>query len=113
MAKKGSKLTEADLTFRDHVLEQLDSVGDVTSRSMFGGLGLFESGNMFGIVSKARLFFKVDDDSRPKYEEAGSSQHKPMPYWSVPAEVMDDRDALHGWAEEAVAVALATAKKKK
>lgn len=113
MAKKGSKLTEADLQFRDHVVEQLAGVGDVTSRSMFGGLGIFESGDMFGIVSKARLFFKVDDATRPKFEAAGSEKHGPMPYFEVPAEVLENADKLQSWARDAVAVAHATAKKKK
>jgi len=39
---------------------------------MFGGYGLRSGGVFFGIVHKGRLYFKVDDASRPDYQAAGS-----------------------------------------
>jgi TfoX/Sxy family transcriptional regulator of competence genes len=55
----------------------------------------------------------VDDTSRPRYEEAGSEQFMNMPYWSVPADLLEDRDELQEWAAEAVAVGHATASAKR
>lgn len=88
--------------FVEHVLDQLG--GDVTARAMFGGHGLYHAGAMFGIVYGSAVYFKVDDRTRPLYESAGSSCFAPRPgqrlisFFTVPAEVLDDRDALVAWA---------------
>lgn len=112
MGKKGAKQSGAAAAFKDQVVETLNTVGDVTSRSMFGGFGVFESGAMFAIVdSTARLYFRADDSTRGRYEAAGSAQHRPMPYFEVPAEVAVDETALIEWASEAAQVAHANKKK--
>lgn len=88
------------------MLEALGPVGDLSSRSMFGGFGLFESGTMFAIVdSGGRLYFRVDSDTQVRYEDAGSQKHKPMPYFEVPVDVLDDDPRLLEWAREAADVA--------
>lgn len=113
MGKKGARNNAAAAAFKDDVAERLRPVGDVTSKSMFGGFGIFESGNMFAIVdSEARLYFKADASTKVRYEAAGSVQHKPMPYFEVPAGVAEDEASLIEWAAEAVNVARATSKKK-
>ncbi len=114
MGKKGVKKSGQAAAFAEEIVAMLKPVGDVTHRSMFGGFGIFESGDMFAIVdSKARLYFKADAATRARYESAGSEQHRPMPYFSVPAEVTDDEAALLEWATEAARVAHTTSKKKK
>src|SRR5258705_11220084 len=65
--------------FRSFVLDQLSELEDVTSRSMFGGVGLYSRGLFFGIVARDRLYLKVDDDNRPAYEEAGEKPFRPYP----------------------------------
>ena len=112
MGKKGAKTTSAAGKIAQEMVEALQPVGEVTSKSMFGGYGIFESGTMFALVSpEAELFFRADDRSRQRYEDAGSSQHKPMPYFEVPADVLEDGTTLIQWAEEAVQVAHAAKKK--
>jgi DNA transformation protein and related proteins len=103
----------ADPAFRDSVLERLDSLEGISSRPMFGGYGVFAEGDMFALISGAALFFKVDDSNRALYEEAGSKQHAPIPYYLVPAEVMEDQDKLEDWAKTSIAIARATPKKKR
>lgn len=113
MGSKGAKNNTAAAAFKDEMVAALMPVGDVTSRSMFGGFGIFESGDMFAIVdSEARLYFKADSTTRSRYESAGCKQHKPMPYFEVPADVAEDEASLVEWASEAAAVAHATKKKK-
>ncbi len=102
----------ADAGYHDHVMEMLVPLGGMTSRSMFGGYGVFQEGDMFALISGSTLYFKVDDSNRPAYEEAGSSRFKPMPYYEVPADVIEDRDNFKKWANIAIAVGHATAKKK-
>lgn len=114
MGKKGAKSNAQAAAFRDDVVERLQPVGDVGSRSMFGGFGIFQNGDMFAIVdSSSRLYFKVDDTTRARYESAGSEQHKPMPYFEVPADVADSDATLIDWANEAVQVAHNTSKKER
>ncbi len=107
-------------SFRDYVVEQLQGLGEVTVRRMFGGAGLYAGGVFFAVMDNDELYFKVDDATRPRYEAAGSGPFAPMPtegpmrgYYEVPADVLDDRDELAAWARDAVAIGRAAAKKKK
>lgn len=103
----------ADPAFRDHVIEMLGPLEGVSSRSMFGGYGIFAEGDMFALISGSALFLKVDDSNRAAYEEAGSEQYRPMPYYGVPAEVLEDQEKLIAWAQTSIAIARATPKKKR
>ena len=88
------------------MLATLGPVGNISSRSMFGVFGLFDGGTMFAIVdSGGSLYFRVDSSTQGRYENAGSQKHKPMPYFEVPVDVLDDDSRLLEWAREAVQVA--------
>ena len=50
MGQKGAKLTTDSESYLSDVMTRLESLGDVTSRKMFGGFGIFHDGAMFGIV---------------------------------------------------------------
>lgn len=103
--------------FRDFVLEQLAGAAGaapaVSARAMFGGYGLYgESKVLFAVLDDDAVFFRVDDDSRPDYEAAGSRPFAPMPgqqpmryYWELPAEVLEDREMLAVWKARAVLAA--------
>lgn len=105
MGQKGAKLTAEAEAFHETVARKLKSLGVVTSRKMFGGVGIFKDGKMFAIVSGTRLFFKVDDSNRADYEKAASKKHVPMPYYEVPASVMANAKKLLSWARAAAKVA--------
>ena len=101
--------------YRDFVLEQLAVAGQVTSRAMFGGVGLYLDGLFFALIDDDTLYFKADDSTRARYEGSESKPFSPFPerpeqtmaYWQVPAEVLEDPDELATWAREALGVALA------
>ena len=62
MGKKGDKMSADAPKEAEAVVEILNGIGDVSSRKMFGGFGLFEGGKMFGIIdSGGKLFLKADD----------------------------------------------------
>ena len=103
----------ADAQFRDNVLESLAVVGGITCRSMFGGYGIFADADMFALISGSALFFKADDSNRSRYEDAGSARYGSMPYYRVPAKVLEDRDELVDWARTSIAIARSTPKKKR
>ena len=99
--------------FRDYLLEQLADAGPVTPRRMFGGVGLYARGVFFGVFDNDRAYFRVDDVTRRRYEAHGSGPFAPIPgeasmrnYYEVPAEVLDDREALAEWARESIGVAV-------
>ena len=98
--------------FRQFVLDQLDELGNVAPRSMFGGVGLYYRDIFFGIIAGDVLYLKVDESTRPEYERAGMRAFKPYPhrsgtmqYYSVPLEVLESTAELARWARAAVAVA--------
>ena len=98
--------------FKSFVLDQLEGLGNVTPRSMFGGVGLYRAGVFFGILAADVLYLKVDDGNRPDYEEAGSRPFRPyadrsgtMQYWAVPLDVLESAPELVAWARKAVASA--------
>jgi DNA transformation protein len=111
------------MTARDEfsalVLELLAPLGPVAARRMFGGVGLFHRGTIFGLIVREELFFKVGEANRAEYEAAGQApltyatrhgEHRLASYWSCPPELLDDPDRLRAWAGKAVDVALAAAR---
>lgn len=100
--------------FADYIVDKLRGLGDVHSRAMFGGYGIFHERLMFALLSDDVLYFKVDDTNRVMYEEAGSVKFPHgISYWEVPANIFEDTDKLYEWAEKSIAIARAKAKKKK
>jgi DNA transformation protein len=97
----------------DQITGRLISLGGISSKAMFGGFGIFHEGAMFGIIKGTGLFFKVNDSNRLGYEKAGSNQYKPMPYYQVPTDVIDNPDSLLEWARASIKVAHETPTKKK
>ena len=103
MGKKDSKLTQAANEVCESVVQTLTPIGDVSSRKMFGGHGIFENGAMFALVNSAgELFFKVDDTNRPRFDQVGSKQHGKMPYFQVPSNVFEDANLLQEWAQVSI-----------
>src|SRR5438105_9344608 len=94
--RRTSRSLKVSDTFKSFVLDQLEELGDVTPRSMFGGVGLYHRGIFFGIVAADVLYLKVDATNRPDYERAGMHPFKPYPnrpgtmqYYAVPLDVLE------------------------
>jgi DNA transformation protein len=104
-------------SFRTFVLDQLGRVVPrIRARSMFGGVGIYSGELFFALLANDTLYLKVDDSNRPDFEAIGMGPFLPygderdkMQYYEVPADLLDDPDALRPWAEKSIAVA---AKKK-
>ena len=99
--------------FHQYVLAQLQRAGRVTSRRMFGAVGLYCDDVFFAIIDDDTLYFKVDDTTRPDYESRGMKPFRPyknkpevsMTYYTVPVDVLDDAEELVLWARRSVAIA--------
>src|SRR4029079_18736334 len=98
--------------FKSFVLDQLAELGDVTPRSMFGGVGLYHRGVFFGILARDTLYLKVGDSNRADYKRARTKAFRPYPnrsgtmkYYAVPLEILESPTDLAVWAVKAIAVA--------
>jgi DNA transformation protein len=105
------------------VVEQLALAKRLTSRRMFGAVGLYCDGAFFALVDDDTLFFKTDATNRADYETRGMRQFCPYPerpdrpgakmaYHEVPADVLEDPEQLGAWARKSVAVAMSAASSK-
>ncbi len=100
-----------DDAFVRFVRDQLRALGEVRSRAMFGGHGLYLQGVFFGIVFDGRLYLKTDAATVAAYAAAGMGPFRPTArqtlarYYEVPPEILEDGERLDGWARTAVAVA--------
>ena len=101
---------------RAHILDLLGPL-DVVARAMFGGVGFFKDGAMFGLIAGDSFYLKTDDSNRAAYEEAGSApftyegKGRPvvMPYHTAPEELLEDADEMRAWARKSIAIAIAAA----
>ena len=99
------------------VLEQLDPLGPIMPKRMFGGVGLYAGDLFFALLSGNVLYLKADDSTRGDLEKAGARPFQPYPdrprgsgtmqYYSVPAAILEDGDALIAWAKQSVSIARA------
>jgi DNA transformation protein len=93
--------------FKDFVLDQLTSLSGISTKAMFGGYGLYQSGAFFGIIHRGRLYLKTDEASRKAYRARGTKPFQPnrrqrlKSYYEVPVEILEDREQLAIWARTA------------
>jgi len=91
------------------LVECFSTFAPVTSRSMFGGYGLFVDGAMFALVDDGTLYLKADDVNRQAFEAAGMQpwtfqsrgRAMQMGYYPIPEDDLHDPAALRGWFEGA------------
>jgi DNA transformation protein and related proteins len=96
-----------------HVLDLLAPLGDVHSRAMFGGHGVYCGELFFALIAKNELFFKVDDTNRAEFEAEGltpftyqkQGKSQSMSYYRAPADAVDDSDVMLVWAKKGFAAA--------
>ncbi len=79
---------------------------------MFGGVGIYAGELFFALIADDTLYFKVDESNRADFEARRMGPFQPygdsgetMGYYQVPAELLEDPEALRPWAEKAIAVA--------
>ena len=117
-------MTDQD-EFVDFLLEQMQASGiDITSlraRKMFGGHGIYFNDVMFALVAEEELYFKLGDNNQQDYESAGlprfsyerGGKRFEMSYAAAPAEIYDEPDMMHDWANAAIDAAMAANRNKK
>jgi TfoX/Sxy family transcriptional regulator of competence genes len=108
----------------EYIIEQLDALGNVTTKRFFSGTSLNIGGLQLGFVSSEEtLYLRLNTDDRAELEtlggepfsysrKTGKTTSTPG-YFSVPSEIIDDRDAINDWCLRAYAYARETYKPKK
>jgi DNA transformation protein len=105
--------------FESYVVEQLSVAASVNSRRMFGGVGLYLDDVFCALIdSTGRVYLRVGDSNRGDFQAAGMQQFRPkstggaMPYFEVPADVLEDQGELRTWAFKARSAAVAASRAK-
>lgn len=94
--------------FSTYILDQLQELGIIEEKQMFGGYGLYLEDIFFAIINDDRLYFKTSQESRKKYEEAGMEPFQPsekqtlISYYEVPVFVLEDQKLLCEWASDSI-----------
>jgi DNA transformation protein and related proteins len=99
--------------FAAFVVDGLSELGDVTAKSMFGGVGLYCDGVFFGIIARDVVYFKTDEVNRPAYRQRrmppfmpnGKKNGRQPRYYAVPLDVLES-PTLVDWARAAVLAAM-------
>ena len=109
-------MTKPIESFHEYVIgDILGHIAGITSKRMFGGYGIYLDGAIFAFITgDDELRFKASEETKDKYEKLGGKQfiytgHKnkkptAMPYWTVPEEIMENREKIEDWAREAAAL---------
>ena len=100
----------ADESFKVFVLDQLSELPELRVKAMFGGYGLYQRDNFFGILMDGRLYFKTDPQSCARYLARGMTPFTyekgrrvvSLRYFEVPPETLESREQLVAWAKRAV-----------
>lgn len=104
--------------YLEYALGQLSALESVTSRRMFGGVSLYQSGAVFALIDNDSLYFKVDEGNRSDYTVQGMTPFCPfgqkgptMSYYQVPDAVIENPNELAIWARKSVEVSLRAKRK--
>jgi DNA transformation protein len=101
-------------SFRRFALEQLGRVvpGGVRGRAMFGGVGVYAGERFFALLDDDTLYLKADDATRAAFVAEGLRPFMPfgdethvMSYYGVPADWLEDAEALRPWVDRALEAA--------
>lgn len=106
-------MKKVDTSFHDFVVHDLlaDILG-IRSRRMFGGWGIYKRDKFFAIIMGGRLYLKARAELAAQFKKHRSKPfvytRKPkkrvtLSYWSVPEDVLENRDEFFRWVEGSLA----------
>ena len=96
---------------RAAIEEIFAALGPVAIRRLFGGHGIYHAGLIVGAIMDGDILLKADAETEPLFVAAGATQWTyafkrgttiRMPYWTIPAAVIDDPDQRATWVRLAL-----------
>jgi DNA transformation protein and related proteins len=100
--------------FAEEIIDQLAEVHALNSRRMFGALGLYARGAIFGMIVDETLYLKLDEADFDSLRLLGGEPLRPVSrkpylesarYVAVPQEMVENRDEMLGWVRRAIGTA--------
>ena len=93
----------SDKKFVQFVVDQLDNVGTITFKNMFGEYGVYSNGKLFGLICDNKLFIKPTSGGRSFSKDVAEAPPYPGAKNSLLIEdQLDDRE----WLSELVRITL-------
>lgn len=100
--------------YLEYLKELLEWLPQRRTRRMFGGAGFYSDEVFFAIADNSGLYLKGDSQSEPFYRKSGAEPFtyeakgkiNRLNFWSVPADVLEDPEALQRWVRIALDAAL-------
>lgn len=97
----------------NHILDQLSFLGGIRIKRMFGGYGIYRHEIFFALVIDNHIYFKVNHNNHQDYEAYESHPFTyerngklvALSYWQVPIDILEQRELLLRWAQEAIKAA--------
>lgn len=97
-------------------MEILAPHGEMTSKPMFGGHGIYKNGVIVAFIAYDELYFKVDESNKSQYKKLDSEpfiyetkgKKTAMSYWKVPMEILEDEDQIGVWLNQSYEISLKT-----
>lgn len=96
------------------IRDQLADFEPLRIKRMFGGAGVYSGEHFFAILVDDTLYLKVDEGNRAAFEQRGlarftyqtkTGKSGSMSYYPVPADALEDREALAPWVRGALEAA--------
>ncbi len=98
--------------FVARAVECMARVAPVSYRRIFHGVGIYHQGVQFAIIINDRLYFRVDEHSRGRYEQHNMPPFQPVAahmvesaFYQVPETVLERPAELMFWVRAAVEAA--------
>lgn len=97
--------------YLERVLSCMSQVVKVTYRRIFNGAGIYHQGVQFAIIVNDQLYFRVDEYSRPLFEQKTMRAFQPRAinlqssFFQVPEDILANPEELKHWMRIAVEAA--------
>ncbi len=104
----------ASAEFVSHTRELLGALGPLSDSKFFGGHAMKHEGRQFAMVMGNTLYFRVNDVTRPAFEQRGCTAFsyptktkvvQVRTYFSVPEELFENPALMLAWARQAIQAA--------
>lgn len=96
-----------------HAIDLYADLGDLSTRKMFGGLGIYHRGTIFALVmSDGRMLIKGQGAMQARFDAMGMKRwtytrpgrkETAMPYWELPDSAREDPEEAIALARDALA----------
>ena len=108
--------------FVNYLLELLQAFGNVSTKALFGGHGIYRDGLIFGVVFDDTFYLKADEINRGQFDARGlvpfvyesNSKEKQVSlgYFQCPEDALESAVLMAEWAGSGYGAALRAAARK-